>query len=102
MEFSILTSQIFYDMSTNSEIGAQLTFYETFDKKMVITLKSKRYNPFVAKVKDYNFNESDTQVIFKRCEETVFPNDSENEKKEEYMTYIKNIKSIASYKEDKK
>lgn len=84
-------------MSINSEIGTELVLFKTFDDKITITLKSKNYEPFITQVKEFNYKEEDARVIFKRCEETVFPIDTEETKEEEYMTYIKNIKSVELY-----
>lgn len=80
--------------STNrSEIQKSLVLFSTFDLKIKITLKSKKYDPFIAQVKDFNYKEEDPRVIFKRCEETIFPTDTEENKEAIYMIYIKNIKS---------
>ena len=87
-------------MSIRSQIGQDLVFYQSFDDKIEITLKSKKYKPFIARVKDFNYKEEDARVIFKRCEETVFPDEEENGTQEEYMTYIKNIKSVDGIEED--
>ena len=85
--------------STNrSEIQKDLSLFKTFGDKINITLKSKKYEPFTAQVKDFDYKEEDPRVIFKRCEETIFPTDTSNSKEEEYMIYIKNIKSVDLYK----
>ena len=78
-----------------SEVQKSLVLYSTFDLKMTVTMKSKKYEPFIAQVKEFNYKEEDPRVIFKRCEGTVFPTDSmEDNSDEEYMVYIKNIKSV--------
>ena len=76
-----------------SEVQKSLTLFCTFDLKIKITLKSQKYEPFIARVKEFNYKEEDPRVIFKRCEDTVFPIDSEGQEKDHYMVYIKNIKS---------
>lgn len=85
-------------MSTTSKIESELILFETFDDKITITLKSKKHSPFVAQVKDFNYKEEDPRVIFKRCEETVFPTVIEGSEEEGYMVYIKDIKSVLLYK----
>ncbi len=77
-----------------SEIQKTLVLYSTFDIKMEVILKSKKYEPFMAQVKDFDYKEEDPRVIFKRCEGTVFPTDTEENQEETYMVYIKNIKSV--------
>lgn len=81
-------------MGIESEIGKSLSLFKTFDIKVKIVLKSKKIDPFIARVKDFNFKEDDDRVIFKRCEETIFPTDTEEKKESSYMIYIKNIKSV--------
>lgn len=85
-------------MSLESEIGQDLGFFKTFQHQLLVTLKSKRIRPFIARVQGFNFKEEEDRVIFKRCEETVFPTDTEEVKEREYMTYIKNIKSLDVHK----
>ncbi|WP_074406565.1 MULTISPECIES: hypothetical protein [Aquimarina] len=80
-----------------SEILDDLILYKTFDDKITIILKSKKYKPFITKINGFNYKEEDPRVIFKRCEETVFPTYTEDNKEEEYMVYIKNIKSVELY-----
>jgi len=63
-------------MSIESELGKDLVLYKTFDDKITITLKAKKYTPFIAQVRDFNFKEDEDRVIFKRAEETIFPNDN--------------------------
>ncbi len=81
-------------MLIKSEVGKKLMSYQTFEVKSRITMKSKDYDPFIAIVKDFDFKEEDARVIFKKCEETIFPDGSEDE----YMTYVKNIKSVEGIK----
>ena len=69
----------------------RLGIMHTKEFKTQIVMKSKRYEPFIAKVKDFLYDEDATKVIFQRCEETSFPDDTEDEPQDEYMTYIKNI-----------
>ncbi len=88
-------------MSVRSEIGRSLSFFKTFQDKIVVTLKSKKHKPFIAKVKAFDHEEEDARVIFSRCEETVFPDEDEQAPQEEYMTYFKNVKSVDSIEEDK-
>lgn len=66
-----------------------------------ITMKSKKYRPFIAKVRDFIFDEDDAKVIFIRTEKTEFPIDSEEEKPGEYITYIKNVKLVEWIQEEK-
>jgi len=79
----------------------RLGIMQTKDFKTEIKMKSKRYEPFIAKVKDFLYDEDDHKVVFQRCEETQFPDDSEDQKKDTYTTYIKNIKSVDRYHEKK-
>ena len=73
------------------KLRMRLSIMLSKDFKTLITMKSKKHGPFIAKVKDFLYDEDDTKVIFQRCEETKFPDDIENE---EYTTYIKNITSV--------
>lgn len=73
------------------KLRMRLSIMLSKDFKTLITMKSKKHEPFIAKVKDFLYDEDDTKVIFQRCEETKFPDDIENE---EYTTYIKNITSV--------
>lgn len=77
-----------------SEVQKDLNLFKTFGDKVVITLKSKTSKSFVTKVKDFNYKEEEPRVIFKRCTETIFPTDTEVTKEEEYIIYIKTIKSV--------
>lgn len=84
--------------STNrSETQKDLVLYKTFDDKITITLKSKEHKPFITQVDDFNYKEEDPRVIFKRCKETIFPTDTKENSVSEYMTYIKDIKSVELY-----
>ncbi len=69
--------------------------------KTRIEFKSKKTEPFIAKVKDFLYDEDDTKVVFIRCEETRFPNDTEKDINQEYSTYIKNLKSVDRYDDEK-
>lgn len=69
--------------------------------KVLITLKSRKYKPFVALVSDFNYDEDDTKAIFSRSDETVFPSDTDEVKNDQYMTYLKNIKQVDRYREKK-
>ncbi|MBG6129158.1 hypothetical protein IWQ47_000150 [Aquimarina sp. EL_43] len=80
-----------------SEIQQDLVLYSTFDDKITVTLKSKIHKPFVTQVKGFNYKEEDPRVIFKHCEESIFPTDTEDNKEKEYIVYIKNIKSVELY-----
>lgn len=82
----------------SSETEDDLIFFKTFQHQIKITLKSKRINPFIAQVKEFNFKMEDSRVIFKRCPETVFPTDTEDQKESTYMTFIKNIRTIEVHK----
>jgi len=79
----------------------RLGIMHTKEFKTEIAMKSKRYEPFVAMVKEFLYDEDDTKVIFKRCEETSFPDDDEDQQLDEYTAYIKNIKSVDRYHEKK-
>lgn len=76
------------------KLRMRLSIMLSKDFKTLITMKSKKYEPFIAKVKDFLYDEDDTKVIFQRCDETKFPGDTEDDEKKEYTTYIKNIKSV--------
>ena len=76
----------------------RLGIMKTKGFKTKIVMKSKRLGEFIAKVDDFFYDEDDTKVSFKRCNETVFP--AEDENAETYITYIKNIKSVDRYKDE--
>jgi hypothetical protein len=76
------------------EIRMTLSIIEDADFKAIITLKSKKSEPFIAKVADFNYDEDDTKVILKRCEETVFPNQILDVVEDNYTLYLKNIKEV--------
>lgn len=81
-------------MSVTSPIGMKLTMYQSNNMTPLVTLKSKKHAPFIAEIKDFLFDEEDTKVVFKRCDQTVaFPND-DGVHQEEFTTYIKNIKEV--------
>lgn len=77
-----------------SEIQKSLVLFSTFELKIKVTLKSKQNAPFIARVADFNYKEEEPRVIFKRCEETAFPTDTEEKQEPTYMVYIKNIRSV--------
>ncbi|MGL5890266.1 MAG: hypothetical protein ACRC3B_10295 [Bacteroidia bacterium] len=81
-------------MAINNQIGMSLSMFKTFNSKALITLKSKKIEPFVARVHDLDVSQEDTQIIFTRCEETVFPEDTENSKKDHYTISIDKIKEV--------
>ena len=59
----------------------------------IIVMKSKRYQPFVTKVASFDFEEKDSRVMLLRSASTTyFPTDADD-----YLTYIKNIKSVDRY-----
>lgn len=79
-------------------ILSHLVMTETSGIRALVTMRSKKRKPFLALVKDYNFEEEDARVTFERCIGTEnFP---DGEEKEEYTTYIKNIKSVGFLDED--
>jgi hypothetical protein len=87
-------------MSLDSRVGRRLSIAKFHDMKIHIELKSKRYDSFIAKVKDFtstNEQEPQTQVIFTRVEETKFPLEKINGSQLEYITLIKNIKTVDPY-----
>lgn len=61
------------------------------DFKSSIKFKKIRYAPFVAKVQGFLLDEDEPKVIFQRCEETLFPNETPTHKPETYTAYIKDI-----------
>lgn len=68
--------------------------------RAVITMRSKKYKPFMALVNNFNYKEEDARVTFERCEGTEFFPGDEGDKLEEYMTYIKNIKEVTKLHSD--
>lgn len=80
-------------MSTE-KIRMRLSIMQSADFKTKITLKSKKYVPFISKVENFNYDEDDTKVILKRCEETIFPNEVKDDQQEIYVLYIKDIKEV--------
>ncbi len=83
------------------KLRMRLSIMRTKGFKTKIEFKSKKIQPFVAIVKDFLFDEDDTKVVFIRCEETRFPNDTEIDINQEYSTYIKNLKSVDRYDDEK-
>lgn len=78
----------------HEEIRMTLSILEMGKFKAIITLKSKRFEPIIAKVKDFEYKGGETKVILKRCEETVFPDDTEENKSENYTLSLKDIKHV--------
>lgn len=85
---------------TTDKLRMRLNIMKNEDYKTLITLKSKRIEPFVAKVDHFDYEEEDSRVILKRCKETVFPNDTKNDATEHYTLYIKDIKSVELFEEN--
>ncbi len=75
----------------------RLNIMKMKDFKAAIVLKSKRLEPFIAKVSEFLYDEDDTKVVFMRTPETVFPTDKEDSEENTYTSYIKNIKSVVRY-----
>ena len=81
----------------HEEIRMTLSILEMGKFMALITLKSKRFEPIIAKVKDFDYKGGETKVILKRCEGTVFPNDSEENKPENYTIPLKDIKQVEKH-----
>ncbi|MGL5890167.1 MAG: hypothetical protein ACRC3B_09795 [Bacteroidia bacterium] len=79
------------------EIRMTLSILEMRKFKAIITLK-KRGESIIAKVKDFEYKGGETKVILKRCEETVFPSDTEDNKPENYTLSLAEIKEVDRYK----
>ena len=83
------------------EIRMTLSIIEMKKIKAIITLKSARAVPFIAKVKDFDYKGGgETKVILKRCEETVFPNDTDDNRQENYILALKDIKHVDFFSVD--
>ena len=82
---------------TVEKIRMRLSIMQSENYKTLITLKSKKYNPFISKVKDFDYSEKDTKVILMRCEETVFPKDTDDNKQDEYSIALKDIKEVGRH-----
>ncbi len=79
------------------EIRMTLSILEMGKIKAIITLK-KQAEPIIAKVKDFEYKGGKTTVILKRCEETVFPSDTEGNQPENYALSLAEIKEVDRYK----
>ncbi len=80
-------------MSTE-KIRMRLSIMQSAKFKTQIILKSKKFEPFIAIVEDFNYDEDATKVILKRTAETVFPNEIEGNQQENYVLYVKDIKEV--------
>lgn len=74
-----------------------LGIMKTKDFKTAITFKNKKEPSFVAKVQNFLYDEDATKVVFKRCEETVLPTDTAETKSAEFVSYIKDLKTVDRY-----
>lgn len=81
----------------HEELRMTLSILEMGKFKAIITLKSKQFEPIIAKVKDFEYKGGETKVILKRCEGTVFPNDTDDNKPEVYTLSLKDIKEVDKY-----
>jgi hypothetical protein len=68
--------------------------FKTFNSKALIIPKSKKIKSFIAFVHDLDVSQEDTQLIFSRCDETVFPDDTDMVKNEHYIICIDAIKEV--------
>lgn len=87
-------------MSKKNEelIISHLVMTRTLGIRALVVMKSKKHKPFLALVKEFNYEEEDARITFEKCIGTDhFPND---EKMETYTTYVKNIKSVNFLNED--
>jgi hypothetical protein len=81
-------------MSLDSKMGRRLSLYCSLGTAIQVELKPARFN---AIVQDFiTHGEDNTKVIFARVADTVFPTDTEFDKPETYITYIKDITEIES------
>lgn len=81
----------------HEEIRMTLSILEMGKFKAIITLKNKQSSPIIAKVKDFEYKGGKTKVILKRCEETVFPNDSDDQRHEDFMLSLNDIEEVERY-----
>lgn len=84
--------------SLRSEVGMDLSIYRSLKTKVVVELKSAKYAPFICQVKGFLYDEDETQVEFTRVDETIFPEDTEAEKQETYVTFVKHVKRVEEAK----
>ena len=83
---------------TVEKIRMRLSIIEMSSFTAVITLKSKKIAPIIAKVKDFEYKGGgETKVILMRCEETVFPKDTDDNKQDEYIIALKDIKEVGRH-----
>lgn len=84
-------------MEAEEEIRMTLNIIKMEKFKAKIILKSKRFEPVIAKVKSFEYKGGETKITLKRCEETIFPNDTDDNKQEEYVMLLKDIKHADKY-----
>lgn len=88
-------------MNPTDRLFMRLDIMKMSDFKTRIQMKSKRHKPFIAQVKEFLYDEDDTKVVLKRCKETSFPGeDNDSAKAEEFMVYIKDIKSVDRFRDE--
>lgn len=86
-------------MGIESELGMELSIYRTMKSKILVELKSSKFKPFIAQVKEFIYEvDEDDKVVFERLEETIFPTDTSEEQSQTYVTAIKNIKELVRVK----
>jgi hypothetical protein len=65
------------------------------DEQALVTMKSKKVSPFVAKVGDFNFKGEHNEItLLKGPNTTDFPSDNDT-----FTTEIRNIKSVELFEE---
>ena len=79
------------------KIRMRLSIMQFENYKAILTLKSTKFDPFIAIVDDFDYSEDNTKVILKRCEETIFPNQTVDNIQDSFILYIKDIKEVNKY-----
>lgn len=75
------------------EVRMTLSIIEMKNFKALITPKSIKIEPFITKVKDFDYSEDATKVILSGCEETTYPDGTKNG----FIMYLKDIKTVEKY-----
>lgn len=84
--------------SLRTEIGMDLSIYRSLKSTVRIELKYPESVSFVCQVKGFLYEAEDTQVEFTRVAETFFPNDTNENKEDTYITFIKDVKKVEEVK----
>jgi hypothetical protein len=78
-------------------MGSRLSLYRTLGTAIQVELKSAKQVRFKATVQEFiTHGEDTTKVVFARVADTVFPTDTEYDRADTYVAYIKDVKEIES------